>query len=69
VFAFAGGGHFVKRLQDGHIRFNGSQCEFAAEVLTEGFGGDADEYGDLVLRDAAASEEAGEFAVFGSGLE
>ncbi len=59
----------MKNLQDGHVRFDGSQREFAAEVLAEGFGRDSDQDGDAVLRDAPRGEKTGKLAVTGSGLE
>ena len=69
VLALAGGGHFVKGLEDGEIGFGGTERKFAAEVFAEGFGGDADNLGDAVLRDAAAGEEAREATVFFGGVE
>jgi hypothetical protein len=68
VFAFAGAGHFVKALEDGHIRLNGTEGEFAAKVFAEGFRRDPYEAGDFVLRDAARGKETGQLSVF-SGAE
>ncbi len=59
----------MEDLEDGHIRFNGAEGEFAAEVFTEGFRRDANGACNLVLRDAARSEKASEFAVIGCGAK
>jgi hypothetical protein len=59
----------VEDLENSEVSFNGAEREFATEVFTEGFGGDADNAGDFILRDAAAGEKTGEFAVVLSGAE
>jgi hypothetical protein len=39
------------------IGFDGTEGEFATEVLAEGFRRDADDLGDTILRDALGGEE------------